>query len=316
MEMAVIQQFDDEHVEWLMSRKRGIGGSDASTILGFNKWKSPFELYVDKTSNHVEQINNEAIHWGNILEDVVANEFARVTGKKVRKRNQTFVHPKHKFMIANIDRDVVGEKALLECKTTSAYNAEQWEGDIIPPAYMCQIQHYMAVLDYDKAYIAVLIGGQKFVWKEIRRDDEFIELMIHAEKNFWENHVLERIPPAIDGSFSATEFVREMFPEDDGSSIDLADEANLLIDAIESIKEEVKEKQQLQREYENKLKVMIGEAEKAFTKDYQVTYKTFTQNRVDPKRLREELPDIADEYTNQTKSRRMTIKKMEDTLND
>lgn len=110
--------------------------------------------------------------------------------------------------------------------------------------------------------------------------------------------------------------MREMFPEDDGSSIDLADEANLLIDAIESIKEEVKEKQQLQREYENKLKVMIGEAEKAFTKDYQVTYKTFTQNRVDPKRLREELPDIADEYTNQTKSRRMTIKKMEDTLND
>lgn len=314
--MAVIQQFDDEHVEWLMSRKRGIGGSDASTILGFNKWKSPFELYMDKTSDHVEQINNEAIHWGNILEDDVANEFARVTGKKVRKRNQTFMHPKHKFMIANIDRDVVGEKALLECKTTSAYNAEQWEGDVIPPAYMCQIQHYMAVLDYDKAYIAVLIGGQKFVWKEVQRDDEFIELMIRAEKNFWENHVLERVPPAIDGSFSATEFVKEMFPEDDGSSVDLPDEANLLIDAIESIKEEVMEKQKLQREYENKLKVMIGEAEKAFTKDYQVTYKTFTQNRIDPKRLREELPDVADEYTNQTKSRRMTIKKTEDTLND
>lgn len=314
--MAVIQQFDDEHVEWLMSRKRGIGGSDASTILGFNKWKSPFELYMDKTSDHVEQINNEAIHWGNILEDDVANEFARVTGKKVRKRNQTFMHPKHKFMIANIDRDVVGEKALLECKTTSAYNAEQWEGDVIPPAYMCQIQHYMAVLDYDKAYIAVLIGGQKFVWKEVQRDDEFIELMIRAEKNFWENHVLERVPPAIDGSFSTTEFVKEMFPEDDGSSVDLPDEANLLIDAIESIKEEVMEKQKLQREYENKLKVMIGEAEKAFTKDYQVTYKTFTQNRIDPKRLREELPDVADEYTNQTKSRRMTIKKTEDTLND
>src|SRR5699024_1428625 len=135
------------------------------------------------------QINNEAIHWGNILEDVVADEFARVTGKRVRKRNQTFVHSKYKFMIANIDRDVVGERALLECKTTSAYNADQWEGDNIPPSYMCQIQHYMAVLDYEKAYIAVLIGGQKFVWKEVQRDDEFIELMIEQEKHFWNEHV-------------------------------------------------------------------------------------------------------------------------------
>src|SRR5690625_1924567 len=147
--------------EWLRERKTGIGGSDAAAVLGFSPWVSPFELYIDKTSEHVEEIDNEAIHWGNVLEDVVAEEFTRRTGKKVRRRNQTFRHKEHEFMIANIDRDVVGERALLECKTTNAFNLDAWDGEQIPPAYICQLQHYMSVLDYEKAYIAVLIRSEE-----------------------------------------------------------------------------------------------------------------------------------------------------------
>ncbi len=298
--------------EWLLSRKKGIGGSDASAILGFNPWKSAFELYIDKTSDQLQEIDNEAIHWGNVLEDIVADEFTRRTGKKVRRRNQTFIHPKYDFMIANIDRDVVGEKALLECKTTNAYNSDAWEGDNIPPMYICQLQHYMAVLDYDKAYIAVLIGGQKFVWKELQRDDEFIELMIEREKDFWENHVLAGVPPEIDGSKSATELLNKMYPEDDGSTIMLkSDEAEMLIEAIESIKSEVKEKQVLQKEYENKLKLMIGEAETGVTPKFEVRYKTYERQSIDTRLLKKELPNIAEKYTKQSIYRRLTIKQVE-----
>ncbi|MFC5587583.1 YqaJ viral recombinase family protein [Sporosarcina soli] len=305
-------QANDSRIAWLLERKKGIGGSDSSAILGFNPWKSAFELYIDKTSDHVEEIDNEAIHWGNVLEDVVAEEFTRRTGKKVRRRNQTFRHKEHHFMIANIDRDVVGERALLECKTTNAFNSDAWEGDYIPPAYMCQLQHYMAVLDYEKAYIAVLIGGQKFVWKEIARDNEFIELMTQAEKNFWENHVQAGVPPEIDGSPSATELLNKMYPEDNGEKIMLdSDEAEMLIEAIESIKSEVKDKQSLQKEYENKLKLMIGKAEIGVTPRFEASLKTITTNRLDSKLLKKELPDVADKYTNSSLSRRLTIKKVE-----
>ncbi len=297
--------------DWLVQRQTGIGGSDASAILGFNPWKSTFQLYIDKTSEYVEEIDNEAIHWGNVLEDVVAEEFTRRTGKKVRRRNQMFRHKEHDFMIANIDRDVVGEKALLECKTTNAFNADAWEGEEIPPAYMCQLQHYMAVLDYEKAYIAVLIGGQKFVWKEIERHEEFISLMIEQEKDFWENHVLAGVPPEIDGSDSASNLLKEMYPEDNGEIITLNHEAEMLIVAITSIKEEVKEKTTLQKEYENKLKLMIGEAEKGMTKSFEVRHSTVTSKRLDTKRLRKDMPDIAEEFTNETKSRRLTIKQIE-----
>src|SRR5690625_1179650 len=298
--------------DWLRERQKGIGGRDASAILGFNPWKSPFELYIEKTSDVVQEIDNEAIHWGNVLEDVVAQEFSRRTGKKVRRRNQIFKHKEHDWMIANIDRDVVGERALLECKTTNAFNADAWEGDEIPPMYMCQLQHYMAVLDYEKAYIAVLIGGQKFVWKEIERDDEFIELMIELERDFWENHVLAGVPPEIDGSKSATELLNAMFPEDNGEMVMLpSDEAELLIEAIESIKAEVKEKQVLQKEYENKLKLLIGEAQIGVTPRYEVRNITVTSNRLDGRKLRSELPDIAEKYTNQSTYRRMTIKQID-----
>lgn len=298
--------------EWLWNRKKGLGGSDASAILGFNPWKSAFELYIDKTSDHVEEIDNEAIHWGNVLEDVVAQEFTRRTGKKVRRRNQTFKHPEHPFMIANIDRDVVGEDALLECKTTNAFNSDAWEGEQIPPAYMCQVQHYMAVLDYEKAYIAVLIGGQKFVWKEIERDDEFIELMIEQEKQFWNEHVLKEVPPAIDGSPSASELLNKMYPEDNGETIMLqSDDVEALIEAIDSIKSEVKEKQSLQKEYENKLKLMIGEATTGVTPRFEVNLKKVEQNRLDSKMLRKELPDIAEKYTKTSSYRRLNIKQID-----
>jgi putative phage-type endonuclease len=298
--------------EWLWNRKRGIGGSDASSILGFNPWKSAFELYIDKTSDQVEEIDNEAIHWGNVLEDVVAEEFTRRTGKKVRRRNQIFRHPEYSFMHANIDRDVVGEKALLECKTTNAFNADSWEGEHVPPAYICQLQHYMACLDYEKAYIAVLIGGQKFVWKEVERDDEFIEMMIEAEKYFWEENVLKELPPEIDGSKSAAELLNKMYPEDNGETVMLkSDDAEMLIEAIESIKSDVKSKQKLQKEYENKLKLMIGEAETGMTPRFEVKHKAYERNSIDTKKLKLELPDIAEKYTKQSTYRKLIIKQTE-----
>lgn len=302
--------------EWLWNRKKGIGGSDASAILGFNPWMSAFELYIDKTSDYVEEIDNEAIHFGNVLEGVVADEFTRRTGKKVRRRNQTFKHPEHEFMIANIDRDVVGEKALLECKTTNAFNSDAWEGDEIPPMYMCQIQHYMAVLDYEKAYIAVLIGGQKFVWKEVKRDDEFIDLMIQHEKHFWNEHVLKGIPPEIDGSPSASDLLNKMYPEDNGETIMLqSNDAEALIEAIDSIKAEVKEKQTYQKEYENKLKLMIGEATMGVTPRFEVSLKKIEQNRLDSKSLKKELPKIAEKYTKTSSYRRLNIKQINQEVN-
>ncbi|MDM0720061.1 hypothetical protein QTH81_17580, partial [Clostridium perfringens] len=61
-----------------------------------------------------------------------------------------------------------------------------------------------------KGYIAVLIGGQKFIWKEVERDDELIEYIIEVEKDFWKM-VKDKTPPALDGSSAAEKWVNERY---------------------------------------------------------------------------------------------------------
>src|SRR5699024_10912180 len=139
----------------------------------------------------------------------------------------------------------------------------------------------------------------------------FIELMIDHEKEFWFNYVLADVPPEIDGSKSASELLYAMYPEDNGETITLESDVEMLIEAIESIKSEVTEQRELQKEYENKLKLLIGDARTGITPKYEVRNITVTSNRLDSRKLRKEQPDIAEKYTNQSSYRRMTIKQVE-----
>ena len=300
--------------EWLQERMTGIGGSDAGTILGVNKWKSKTQLFFEKTNPEmIQEISNDAIHFGNVLEDVVAEEFAARTGKKVRRDNRMLRHPDHHFMMANLDRVVVGEKALLECKTTSQYNAEQWEDDNVPAQYLCQIQHYMAVTGFEKAYIAVLIGGQSFIWKEIERDDELIQIIIDAEKDFWENNVQANVIPEIDGSEATSDFINHMYQDIDNEEIELGSEADTLMKAIESIKEDIKEKQQLQKKYENQLKDALGHNTAGKTAAYLATWKQQTRRSIDKKALEEKYgKEVIDQFYKESEYRVLRIKQIKE----
>lgn len=80
------------------------------------------------------------------------------------------------------------------------------EDDEIPSSYLAQVQHYLAVTGYKKAYIAVLIGGNRFIWKEIERDEELINLIIDKEKDFWERYILGNEIPDMDGSDATSGF--------------------------------------------------------------------------------------------------------------
>ena len=128
-------------------------------------------------------------------------------------------------MVANIDRRVVGENAVLECKTANQFLAKEWESEEIPASYLLQVQHYLEVTGAEKGYIAVLIGGQRFVWKEIPRDDELIRIIVQIEKDFWMEHVEKRIPPALDGSSAAEKYLSEKYKGSNSElSIDLKSE--------------------------------------------------------------------------------------------
>ncbi|QWI49478.1 hypothetical protein EXW56_11330 [Bacillus mycoides] len=68
-----------------------------------------------------EDLQSESAYFGNVLEEVVAKEFSKRTNLKVQRRNAILQHPEYPWMIANVDRLIVGEKIGLECKSPSEY---------------------------------------------------------------------------------------------------------------------------------------------------------------------------------------------------
>ena len=176
--------------DWLELRKKGIGGSDASVVCGVSRYKSPVELWMEKTDQFHPQEAGEAAYWGTQLEAMVRAEFTKRTGIEVEHKGVLLQSEKHLFMLANLDGTCEHPDygtCVFEAKTASAYKAGEWD-DTIPDEYMCQIQHYMAVTGYKAAYIAVLIGGNTFRWKLVERDEELISKLVELEADFW-NHV-------------------------------------------------------------------------------------------------------------------------------
>ena len=292
---------------WLQYRKQGIGGSDAGAVCGLNPYRTAIQVYYDKTSDATEDIDNEAMRQGRELEEYVAKRFCEASGKRVRRANAMFYDEKNPFMLADVDRMIVGENAGLECKTASPYSEEKWRDDKIPLSYQLQCYHYMSVCNADAWYIAVLIYGRDFKYYRIERDNEVIENLIRIEKEFWNEYVLKQVIPDPDGSKTADAAIAERFKESKSITIPLTgfDERLERRQEILSLLEKIEtEKRQIDQE----LKLYLGDAEIAENESYRVSWKNISRSSIDEKRLKAEQPEIYEKYRRETTSRRFTVK--------
>ena len=292
---------------WLKYRKQGIGGSDAGAVCGLNPYRTAIQVYYDKTSDLIEDVDNEAMRQGRELEEYVARRFCEASGKKVRRANAMFYDEKNPFMLADVDRMIVGENAGLECKTASPYSEEKWRDDKIPLSYQLQCYHYMSVCNADSWYIAVLIYGRDFKYYKIERDDEVIENLIRIEKEFWNEYVLKQVIPDPDGSKTADVAIAERFKESKSITIPLTgfderlERRQELLSLLEKIETE-------KRQIDQELKLYLGDAEIAENESYRVSWKNISRSSIDEKRLKAEQPEIYEKYRRETTSRRFTVK--------
>jgi putative phage-type endonuclease len=296
---------------WHKRRQRGIGGSDVGAILGVNRWKGAFQIYLEKTQEITEEHTepNEAAYWGRNLEEKVAREFSKRTGKKVRRDNKHLVHKEYPFMMANICRRVVGENSILQCKTTSSFGAKEWKKDEIPYSYLLQCHHYLAVTGADKCYVAILIGGQKFLIKEIARDEEVISMIIEAEKDFWINHVEKRLPPPLDSSFGAEKYLKEKYPKSkEALEVTLKWEYKDKISQYLTLKDSIKALEEQAKTLENNIKYELGEAERGTVDNFKVYWKSVASNRIDSKVLKAKYPEVYKEVCKESVLRRFEIR--------
>ena len=302
---------DLPYEEWLEYRRLGIGGSDASVVCGINQYKSPVELYMDKIGMSLNQEVGDAAYWGTRLESLVREEFTLRTGIEVLPVNQILQSEAHPYMLANLDGLIEHSEygsCIFEAKTTNTFLGGKWEGDSIPDEYLLQIQHYMAVTGYNGAYVAVLIGGNTFKWKFIKRDEEIITFLIKLEGNFW-GHVQSGVPPSLDGSDAAADFLNRKFPDSIPlSKIGLPNTALALLAQYDDASQQINLYTEQRQEAENLLKQMLGNHEVGIITDRIITWKTVTQERLDSKTLKIEHPTLFKKYSNKSSHRRFSIK--------
>lgn len=296
--------------EWLKWRKRGIGGSDVSCLLGINKWKSEIELWLDKTNQTNEPpVENEAMTWGTIMEPIIRNHFAEVTGKTVVELKAMLQHPEYPFMLADVDGITVDDKgnpAILEIKTASEYKRSEWE-EGVPAYYQTQVQHYLCVTGIPKAYVAVLVGGNSFKIYEVDADPEIQDMLIAVEKNFW-NKVQNMIRPEMDGSDAAKNLLDSLYRGGVEEQIVMPEKAIEYVDAyIEACAEEDNAKAKKQ-EASNHIKEIMGDYDKATCLGHSISWKPVSSERLDTKALKEQEPEIYAKYVKTTVARRFTLK--------
>lgn len=293
-----------EREDWLTVRKTGIGGSDAAAAVGLSPYKSQLELWLEKTGRDADldkpdpDDTTEPVFWGTLLEPIVAAAYSKQTGNKVRKVNAVLQHPTIPFMLANLDREVVGVPGvqILECKTAGEFGARLWV-DGVPEYVQLQVQHQLAVTGKQAADVAVLLCGQRLGVHRIERDDELIARLITLEARFWE-YVTSDTPPPADGSDSADRALRCLYPGN-AHSVDFRADRNLsaAFADLAALKVDIKTREERAELLKQTLMQAIGDASFARFETGSVSYKRSKDSiGIDLPKLLADHPDLAIEY--------------------
>lgn len=308
---------DMSREQWLAVRNRGIGSSDAAAAIGLSPYKSPLELWHEKTGRiQVPDLSEkEAVFWGSTLEPVIANVYQERTGQKVRRVNAVLQHPEVPFMLANLDRSVGGD-GILEIKTAGYHSVSSWE-ETVPEAYQCQVLHQLAVSGKAWADVAVLIAGQDFRIYRIERDDAKIADLIEQESRFWE-FVQRDTPPPPDGSESSARALSWMYPRDAGETVDFSEhsELNQMFHTLLDLKQKRRQLEFMEETHRQTLQSAMGNASSAVFLGGKVSWKTTKDSTsVDTKRLVADHPDLAAQYTSTTPGQRRFLLQVEKQAN-
>lgn len=287
--------------QWVEARKNGIGGSDVASIMGLNKYSSPLNVWLVKTGREEspDLSNNQAVEWGNRLEDVVADKFADEHPElQVRRRNATMVSIKRPWAFANIDRwvtDGKGNVGILEVKTVGMRRAADWDNGV-PLYYLTQVMHYMSVTGYQYAWVAVLIGGQEFREYYIERDEADIKAINDAVDTFWRDFVETDTAPALIGNDPEANALLSQHSDPSTEFIAMLDEDVSMLDELQEIKDQMEDLKHRKTLIENTIKDIIGDNKGIETETKRITWVRSTRSSFDKKAFDQAHPGITNDY--------------------
>ena len=293
--------------QWLEERKKTVGGSEIGAILGMNPWQSAYSLWAERTGKVAAFEGNLQTKVGTYLEDLVAKLFEEESGFKVQRTNFIYRNDLYPALHATPDRLLVGRKAGLECKTTSALNAKKFRDADFPAQYDAQAVQYMAVTGLMEWFIAVLVGNNEFhIYHLTRIKDQpktdFCEASLYIEEaeintlaaaaEEWLQHVRDDTPPTIDGSDASRETLMTIYQEGVGGAVDLFGRERML-KRYEQLKEQIKALEEEKKQIENTICADLGDNYEGHTGQYTVTWKPVSRTVFDTKACIKDHPEMA-----------------------
>ena len=250
--------------EWLKFRKGGLGGNDAPIVLGVSQYAGPLDLYAVKSRLVEDKSQTELMAWGKRLQKPLKEGYEEETQRLVMDQGiHTFVNKKYDFMRYSTDGLIPmdppnGNPWIFEAKCTGYLTVKDLAEDF-PLAWEVQVQHGLFTLGLQKASFAILVNGNKLLWKDIDRNDSFIEQMVEKEMEFWER-VKSGTPPDADYRESTKDTISKLYPKDTGTTVKLPNQAAAWDEVRSQATDAIKKWQEHKDEAENKLRMAIGDA--------------------------------------------------------
>jgi putative phage-type endonuclease len=301
-----------ERDDWLDLRRTGVGGSDVGSIVGVNRWKSSYQVWLEKTGRLPDEdlSDRDAVHFGNVLEGAVADRFAYRTGFDVWNPKAMFRDRARPWRLATPDRlmlDVDRVLGVLEVKTAGHYAGDDWADGKVPETYELQGAHYAGLLGLPYCYFAVLIGGQRLEWRRVDVDADYAADVADVVDRFWHDHVLTDDPPPPDGSAACTDVLNRLWDPEE-STVNLGREA--LIWAREYLdagrERNVVEARKVLAA--NRLRTLLAEHTVGLVDGAKVaTWRPVETRRFDSKAFAVDHPDLFEKYRTTSTSRTLRV---------
>ena len=277
------------------SREGTIGSSDAPVVCGLSPYKSPLVLYYELHGELPRYTDEEtqAQRIGSRLEPVIAKLAAEELKIKIRKCPPRR-HPKHAFMSANLDYEIVSHPkgpGVFEIKNRSGI--KPWE--TLPEDIEIQTRHQMAVTNREWGIVAAMFQFGTIKHYELERDMEIEEYLIHLEQNFLVR-VQKGEPPDQSWTPQTIGLLKKLYPMDNGVMVSLPEHA-LTCEAFLKAKAAVEAAETEKAHYEGMLKDAIGSASGAEIPGYKVTWKSTKPTKAfDEAAFKAAHPDLYEQF--------------------
>src|SRR3990167_3134633 len=185
--------------QFLLDRQKGIGGSDVAAIMGISPWKTPLDVYLEKTTplpanDDFEPIADKPqLARGRRCEKYILEEYADRTFQRLTP-GRLIRHPRYPFLQGNVDAFVESyEDIVVEAKSVGG-SPNIWN-DEIPPYYKTQVAHYALITNCERVDVPVLFDRWQYACFSYYRDPDFEDRILQACLSFWNESVLKENPP-------------------------------------------------------------------------------------------------------------------------